>query len=107
MALDTETRCKLVTQLTRLKLSELTELAAFQGYIGTQEEVAARVAVDGPGELPGLIALEMARRDKLSRAALERIWLEPLRVVSFEPFDATYEGERVLFRKTAPQPGDE
>jgi hypothetical protein len=107
MAFDARTRCQLVTMLTRLTLSELTELEAFQGYIGSRCEIEAKVEVEGPGELYGMVKREIERRKKLSRDVLERIWLEPLRVVSYEPFDATYEGEHVLLRKTRPQPGDE
>jgi hypothetical protein len=93
--------------LTQSTLSELTELAALQGYIGTKEEIDARVSQEGPGEFDSLVTLELERRRRMSREALERIWNEPLRVISFEPIDSTYEGEQVLIRKTAPQSEDE
>jgi hypothetical protein len=70
-----------------------------------------------------MVEMEIARRNRASREALERIWLEPLGTINYEPLDVLESGvdfpkvapsmyfrptiSRELYRKTAPQPGDE
>jgi hypothetical protein len=101
MALDTRTRCKMVTVLTQSTLQDLVELEAIE-----------RDSDDSQTELASLITLELERRRRLSREALERIWQEPLGAIIFETSIPSLDGVQVLeggvdFRKTAPQPGDE
>lgn len=83
--LSIRARCLMVSTLAKSSLTDLRELAGLSDFLeGLKEDQNASVPVE-TSETLELIRAELARRDRLSREALERIWLEPLGRVSYEP----------------------
>lgn len=97
--LSARARCLMVSTLAKSSLSDLTELRNFTGFLSQHGESRTEVKPES-SETLALIEAELERRHRMSKEALERIWLEPLGPISYEPLEA------LDVRKTAPQPGD-